>query len=326
MQRCIRRALVPASVRTGIWIAAVFAVLSAPGARADVPRVVASIPPVGSLVAMAMEGVGTPQVLLKGGASPHSYSLRPSDTRALAEAGLIVRVGEGLETFLDRPLRSLGRHATVLDLENVPGLTKLPIRPPGAWNAEEEAEGQGRDDHDREALAGGVNPHVWLDTGNARVILSAVATTLARLDPAHAAAYAANAQRWSKKLAALHDEIARRVATVHGVPFVVLHDAWAYFDAEFGLEAVGSIAVSPERAPGARRLVALRQRIRDARVKCVFSEPQFPSAIVTTLVRGTDARIAALDPLGVTLRPGVALYGELMRNLSRDLVTCLSAK
>lgn len=78
-------------------------------------------------------------------------------------------------------------------------------------------------------------------------------------------------------------------------------------------------SLSPERPPGARRLKEVRDLLLDANIRCVFSEPQFPAAIVATVVEGTKVRRSQLDPVGVGIPPGPELYFTLMGNLGRDL-------
>jgi len=89
-------------------LAILLAALGGAGAAAE-PMVVASIRPIHSLAAAVMEGVGTPTLLIEGVASPHSYALRPSDARALAQADVVFWIGEGLETLLGKPLADLAR-------------------------------------------------------------------------------------------------------------------------------------------------------------------------------------------------------------------------
>ncbi|MFO1358557.1 metal ABC transporter solute-binding protein, Zn/Mn family [Plasticicumulans sp.] len=83
-------------------------------------------------------------------------------------------------------------------------------------------------------------------------------------------------------------------APLAGKPFIVFHDAYQYFEHRYGLTAVGSITVSPERKPSAQRIQAVRDRIRETGA-CVFAEPQFDSALVATLTEGTGARAGSLD-------------------------------
>src|SRR6476620_7583557 len=89
---------------------------------------------------------------------------------------------------------------------------------------------------------------------------------------------------------------APRLAAVYR-PTGVFHDAYQDFDQRYGLNAVGSITVSPERQPGARRLQALRRKIGTLQAVCVFAEPQFEPTLMQTVVAGTKAKTGVLDYL-----------------------------
>jgi zinc transport system substrate-binding protein len=286
---------------------------------AAAPKVVATIPPLHSLAAMAMEGVGFPDLLLSGGETPHSYALRPSHSRMLASADIIIRIGDGFEGFLKKPLRSLARRAMVLELESFPRLVTYPNRRPDGHDREGHDHGHDQD-HGQ-----GIDPHLWLHTGNAIRILRAISAALSKADPENTPIYQGNAARGAIRLRALKMEIDRIVAPARERPYFVFHDAWQYFDQEFGLRGGGAIALSPERKPGARRLVETRDRIRATGARCVFAEPQFPPALVKTVIRGTAARLAILDPLGAGLVNGPGQYFELMRNLANGIASCLKS-
>src|SRR5262245_29815115 len=81
--------------------------------------VVVSIRPVHSLVAGVMQGAGEPGLLVRGTGSEHSYSLRPSQARALDQADVVFWVGETLETFLLKPLQALSSNAEVIELSEM---------------------------------------------------------------------------------------------------------------------------------------------------------------------------------------------------------------
>ncbi|MCG8361566.1 MAG: zinc ABC transporter substrate-binding protein, partial [Kiloniellales bacterium] len=100
------------------------------------PKVVASIKPVHSLVAGVMAGVAEPVLLVKGAGSPHSYSLRPSEARALEAAELVFWVGEDLETFLEKPLEALASKAKLVELMELDDIELLRSREGGAWESE----------------------------------------------------------------------------------------------------------------------------------------------------------------------------------------------
>ena len=118
-------------------LAILLAALGGAGAR-EKEGGVPSTKPIHSLAAGVMQGVGTPTLLIKGAASPHSYALRPSDARALARADVVFWIGEGLETLLGKPLAALARDALVVELVNSVGLTLLAPRAGGAWSGHDE--------------------------------------------------------------------------------------------------------------------------------------------------------------------------------------------
>ncbi len=310
-------------------VAAVVALLSlawSPGAAAAPPKAVASIAPVHALLAAVMEGVAAPTLLLPPGASPHAFALAPSQAAALRQAELVFRVADNLETFLNQPLRGLATAAQVVVLAEADGVRRLAARAGGAWpaddghgheNGDDGHENQGHEDH-------GLDPHMWLDPANARAWARAMAAALAEADPANAGRYAANAAALDARLAALEAELTARLRPLAGVPFVVFHDGFQYFERRFGLRAVGAVAVDPERRPGIRSLTDLRRRIAEQGAVCVFAEPQFEPALVATVVEGTGARSGTLDPLGARLQPGPGLYVTLMRELAADLAACLA--
>lgn len=312
-----------AALLAGFCLALVFPV------RAETPRVVVSIPPIHSLVAGVMKGVATPDLLVKGGASPHTYSLKPSDAKALAEAQLVFWIGESLEAFLVKPLASLAGKARIVGLIEVPDLRLLPYRSGGPWgnrddhghdhadtNKEKKPEKTDHDHRDTDA-------HIWLSPANARVLAATIVAALVEADPANAARYRENGQRLNDRLAALEVEMKTALAPVKDQPFVVFHDAYQYLEDAFGLNAIGAVAITPEKPPGPRGLAALRKRIIATRARCVFREPQFPAKLAETVAEGTGARIAILDPEGIVGTPGTNLYFDLMRANVRALAACL---
>ena len=104
------------------------------------------------------------------------------------------------------------------------------------------------------------------------------------VDPANATRYAANAEATVARIMALDGELRTTLAPVKTVPFVVFHDGYQYLEARYGLTAVGSVTVSPERTPGARRLGEVRRKIERLNAACVFAEPQFDNALVATVL------------------------------------------
>ncbi len=285
---------------------------------AAAPQVATSIKPVDDLVRAVMEGVGEPVLLIPPGSSPHTYALRPSERLAAEKADVLFWIGPEVEPALAKLTHSLPKETRIVTLSAIPGMQLLPARTGGDWERKRHAE-------DGHAHGGSFDGHLWLSPANARVIVRSAAETLSALDPEHAARYAANAEQALRRLEALQEEIEAMLAPVKDKPFIVFHDAFQYFEHAFGLRAVGSILISPEATPGARRVSEMRAKIESLGAVCVFAEPQFEPRLVQTLIEGTPARAGTLDPLGAHLPAGLDGYEQLLRNLARDLSTCLGA-
>jgi zinc transport system substrate-binding protein len=298
-------------------VAVALALISPPALAA--PRVVVDIAPVHSIVAAVMAGVGAPDLLIRPGVSEHDAALRPSDAAALDAANVVVWVGPDLTPWLEKPLGSLAEGATRVTLIETPGLSLLPRREGGTFEAHEHGE---EENHDH--AQDGPDPHLWLDPENAAAIAEAVAEALAATDPDGAAAYRANAANFRAETAALAAALAPRLAAARDRPFVVFHDAYRYFEDRFGLPAAGAIATSDAAPPSAARLAEIRALVAEVGAVCVFAEPQFDQRLVATVTEGTAARAGTLDPLGVGLTPGPALYPALLQRLADSLVGCLA--
>ena len=290
--------------------------------RAVALEVVASIPPLHSLVAGITQGVAEPTLLLNASVSPHHYALRPSQARALEDADLVVWVGPALERFLRRALAPSGTDKS-LPVMALSGVTVLPTREDAQFaSGEEDHHGHG---HGHGHSKHGNDPHIWLDPGNALAIVDGVTAVLSRRAPEHASRFTANAALLRERIGNLDAELRELLEPVRGRPFLVFHDAYHAFERHYGVLAAGAVTLNPQRAPGAARIRTLRKRITDQDARCVFSEPQFEPRLVATLLEGTGARTGVLDPMGVGIRPGPDAWFELMRRLGNSLHDCLAA-
>ena len=287
---------------------------------ADAPDVVVSIKPIHSLVAAIMDGVGTPELIVDGAASPHTYALKPSNAKALEAAKVIFWVGPGMEAFLEKPLSALGSNALVVELDKAPGITKLKFREGGAFEADDDGDEPADHDHDH----GEFDTHLWLDPHNAKAMTAEITTTLVAADPANALTYEANQKALDDRLDALDAEIASTLAPIKTKPFIVFHDAYQYFERRYGVRVAGSITVSPESIPGAQRVSEIHSKVAELGATCVFAEPQFEPKLVNVVIEGTSAKSGVLDPEAATLPQGPELYFDLMRGLANSLKTCLS--
>lgn len=288
----------------GFIMAVLTAVLPA---RAEVPMVVTDIAPVQSLVAIVMQGMGTPEMIVPPGGGPHGAALRPSQARALQGADLVVWMGPGLTPRLSKPIETLAGGAVQLELLGAPGTQLLGLREDGGHS------------HDSD---GHYDPHAWLDPENGHLWLGLIADLLAAQDPPNAARYHANALAGQGELTLLQSELTTLLKPMKGRAYVTFHDAYQYFETRFGLSPVGAVSASDAGNPGPARVAQLRTRLAKAGKYCVFSAPQFDPGLLHAVTGRDDLRIIPLDPMGAQLTAGPELYPLLLRNMAAGFAEC----
>ena len=291
-------------------------------------KVVASIKPIHSLASYLMEGVGTPNLIVDGYASPHGFAMKPSHAKMLQEADLIFWVGEGLENFLEKPLKSIAKKAEKIELLEIKGLQKLKFREKNIFDEhddhghkEDKHDDHGHDEDGHEGHAHGeYDPHIWLDPENAKVILNEMVEHLIENDAKNASTYKKNLKNAEKDL----DKLVKKVKSDLNKDFksIVFHDAYQYFEERFNVNVMGAFTVNTDVMPGAEQLAEIREIIEHDKVSCIFSEPQFNPDIINAVAKDMNIKTGVLDPLGATLEPGKDLYFDLIKNMSKSFKGC----
>lgn len=300
--------------------------ITAAPAHADVPNVVADIAPVHALVALVMEGVGSPDLIIPSNASPHGYAMRPSEARDLSQADVVIWVGPTLTPWLQDPIDTLGSAATHLVLAEADGINVLPFRTGDAFEGHDHDHDHDHSDADTDAgeATQSADPHLWLDPENASIWLTVIADALAIADPENADTYHDNADRGQVLIARQEKAIATRLEPLAGTPFVVLHDAYHYFESHFGIEAIAAVSAGDAAKPGAARIASLRAHLAGSGVRCAFAEPQINTGLLDTVTEGLDVKVGILDPLGADLAPGPGQYVALLGAMADSMVACLT--
>lgn len=253
------------------------------------PKVLASIKPL-QLIAAAVTGeAGAPEVLAGASASHHHHALRPSERRRLEEADVLLWVGPELEGYLARVVGEL--EAEVLQAGALPELV-------------------------RRERGGMLDPHVWLDPGNAILIARALAGRLAVMDPARAGAYEENLRSFEAGLQDLDQALEQSLGAVP--PYAVFHDAFQYFEARYGLEHAVAFTQSEETMPGIRQLLEIRARLEAASVRCLLVEPGLNVAQLRNVVESEDMRYVEVDSIG----HNAGSYPELLEDIAAALLSC----
>ena len=295
-----------------------------PAAVAAPPRVMATIKPLHSLAAAVMRGIGEPPFLLIDGAiSPHDFKLRVSDRARLESADVLLRVSSSLESRLHP--RALPEKMQIWTLAEELPADVLLARREDLFEDHDHGHGDDHDDHDNhESERAAIDSHFWLSPRVASIIVSLLARKLSQIDPANADRYRQNAAATTRKIAALTEDIRATFRAAPPPPYLAFHDAWQYFERDFGLRAAGAIVLDPRLPIGAGHASRLLRAARAGEAGCIVTEPQFESRRLISLVgeAGGDIKIVAADPLGVAATPGEDAYFEILRAVARAFSAC----
>lgn len=295
------------------------------GFAAEKLNVSVSIRPLHSIVAAVMGDTGTPTLIVDDNSSPHGYQLRPSQVKGIYDSDIVFYVGDEFETFLVAALEN-AEDVKKVELANIPEMKIYSVREGGSWehghhehhSAHHEKESENHEHHDMTT-----DYHVWLDIDNASVMAKEIAKELSLADPENARKYLENSKAFIKKMEELKLRAERDLKPLKEKHYVVFHDAYQYFEAQFGLSGAGSITVDPNLPPSMRRIKEIRAKIADTNVVCIFHEPEFSLRLFETVTEGSDVRRGEIDPLGRQFPAGAKLYEELFVDISEAFTSCL---
>ncbi|TMX30884.1 zinc ABC transporter substrate-binding protein ZnuA [Vibrio sp. Hep-1b-8] len=273
---------------------------------ANATQVLTSIKPIQLIAIEIMQNTSSPEVILASNTSPHDYALRPSDVKRIRNADVIIWFGKNLEPFLSKVVEGQSNVLTLSKIED------LELR-------EYQGDHHDHDGHDH----GSHDPHFWLGYKPTMQVAKAIADMLAGMDAANAQVYADNLKVFEDKLAAQQQAIEKQLTPIKQDGYFVFHDAYGYFEQDFGLNQLGFFTVSPDRKPGAKTLISIRKALASEQAKCVFSEPQFTPAVVESVTRGSNTKVGVLDPIGSDVQAVSGGYFVLKQNLADSFSHCL---
>ncbi|WP_164561529.1 metal ABC transporter solute-binding protein, Zn/Mn family [Nitratidesulfovibrio vulgaris] len=270
---------------------------------ADAPlQVSVSIPPQKYFVERIGGDLVRTTVMVPPGADPHTYEPKPSQLRGLSGSRIYFSIGAPFEdAWLARIVAAAGPSLSVVPMHK--GVTLLPAAAPLHSDEAEHAEGkEHHEDHHAHADGHGhdhgtTDPHVWLSPMLVRHMSLAIRDALAKADPAHAATYRANYDRFAADIDAMDKKFADQFAALpqDRRRFLVFHPSWNYFAHNYGLTEL-SIEVEG-REPSPRQLRAIIDLARRERITTIFVQPQFSRRAAQTIATEIGARLVDADPL-----------------------------
>ena len=319
-------------------------------AAQSVPSVVVSIKPIHSITTHLMRGIGEPKLLLKSNNSAHTFHLKPSQTKMLAEADLVIMISEDFETGLRKAVKNIANDS-LFQLTSIKNLNIHENRvenihieesiEPAEYKKndkhedhdehdehEDHDENEGDDEHDEheghdEHDEGIHDLHLWLDINNAKLIAKNIKNLLIKVDPNNTASYNTNFLNLTLDLEDLKQESDKQLRPYLENRFSIFSDTLQYFEKSHNLTRPVIITPYHGARLSIKRTLEAKNIMNDLKISCLLFDREVKRNQISVLSEGLDLKTIEIDILGSDLSPGVDLYFNLIKNLTTQVVSCL---
>lgn len=272
--------------------------------------VVVTIPPLAAAIKPLLDESDKLVTLLPKGQSPHHFQLKPSHLMEINRADIVLSIGGGVDQWAQKAITNTDG-VIHIRMSELPGLVLLPVR--GAHTHEHE--------HGESHNKKGFDPHLWLSAENIEIMIKAFSKKFQERFPQKSQSMQQKEADWLVQIQQTDAMTSQQLQPVQKVPYLVMHDAFQYFEQRYQLNHAGAIQPSSGASASLKKIMEVHELIQDKKVKCIFKEPQLSEKQLKLLIENTDVKIGNLDPLGEADQD----YTELMQNLARQFLACLES-
>ncbi len=267
-------------------------------ARADV-NIVTTIKPLQLIAESVIQEHGSVSSIMDPQQSPHHFIMSPSDRIALDQADITIWIGPLFEAYLTDFIAQEKLTEKTLTVIETPGLRLHSIS------------------------ASQLDAHLWLDSSNAVKIAGIIADRAVSLDPQNEAAFRRNLSLFEADIERLNVELRQKLSIQPTAKYAVYHNAYQYFERQFGLQYAMVILQDPALQPGIREIVQLRQQVQQLSPSCLLLEIDANADLVNTVLNGHQLKSIVVDLLGRRASADLGGYNQFMLNLADDFISCL---
>ena len=280
------------------YLILLLATLLCSASRGDV-IIVTTIKPLQMIAEAIVQGHGTVSSIVGSQESPHHFTVSPSDRINLARADMAIWIGPLFETHISDFFVQAEVQAKTITVIDTPGLQLHTV------------------------VDGQIDAHLWLDSLNAIRIAEAIAERAAETDPRNAPSYRLNLRKFSAEIESRNQQIVKRFQGSSTTSYAVYHNAYQYFEQQFGRQHDIVILPDPEVQPSIREIIELRSQVSKRRPSCLLLEIDSNSELVSTVLNGYELKLITVDLLGSNVNSSENAYSEFIANLADDFYECL---
>lgn len=262
--------------------------------------VTVSIRPLLLIAQAIVEDRGTVHSIVDSQDSPHNYSITPADRINLQQADLLLRVSPEFEIFLADIFASQSRSKPLITAASISGISLHNL-----------------DD-------GNADLHLWLNTENAISIAQQLAISLIELDPGNGKEYQEALKKFESDVVVLNRSLQNRFSQYQQPDYLLYHDAYQYFERQFGLPGGLTLVHDPEVQPSMRDLLELRKKLQVKSPSCILLETDSDEELVNTALENQAIKSEVVDLFGYEIDEGIRGYRRLILSVANSFTNCFN--
>ena len=262
--------------------------------------VTVSIRPLLLIAQAIVEDRGTVHSIVDSQGSPHNYSITPADRINLQQADLLLRVSPEFEIFLADIFASQSRSKPLITAASISGISLHNL-----------------DD-------GSADLHLWLNTENAISIAQQLAISLIELDPGNGKEYQEALKQFESDIVVLNRSLQNRFSQYQQPDYLLYHDAYQYFERQFGLPGGLPLVHDPEVQPSMRDLLELRKKLQVRSPSCILLETDSDEELVNTALENQAIKSEVVDLFGYEIDEGIRGYRRLILSVANSFTNCFN--
>ncbi len=206
---------------------------------------------------------GTPTTvrkLLQSGDVGHHASLSPSDIKHIQDSKYVVWFGKDLESNLKNSLKNQKNAIAILQDKLIKLLPKR--------------------DTQSKIINNTIDPHIWLEPNNAKIIVNKLAELHTKTNPKYAKTYQKNAKKFAEDLDELVKSYADKMPKKN--KYWSSHDTFQYLEKSLNIQLVGTLTTDHEIPTKASQIVWLN-KTRPYASMCLLSQNKVKNGIAEKL-------------------------------------------
>jgi zinc transport system substrate-binding protein len=221
-------------------------------------------------------------VMVKQGSSPHDYQPKPSQMKDISKANVYFSIGVEFENIWLEKFSNQNKNLLLINSSK--GIEK------------HYAHHNCTHAHHNHNHNQSIDPHVWVDPINVKVIAKNIYETLAKLDANNADFYKKNYETYLTELDTLDADLKKIFKdTAKYSTFMVFHPSWGYFAKRYKLTQL-PVEVNGKE-PKMKALVTIIKKAKEANVRAIFTQPEFSDKASQNIANNLKIAVIKASPL-----------------------------